>query len=212
MWSPVPEHLRRRHGPGLDAIDDRPAVRPVLGDRHPDVCAVVIDPARVVYCAPSPSLRSAMRRPERSNLNRWPTPAPASRSCPPTGLRQPSGRRRDLDRRQEQRLADLHQTLGMVRREGEGHRGDQLPRRLSRERGHAVGEARAIGSLVASRSPIAATSKHRTRVMAAGLQPRPTGFEVPLDGTPRRYPPRDASTVGRTFRSGESTYVLSGSR
>jgi hypothetical protein len=33
---------------GIDAVDNRTAVRAVLGDRHPDVLAVVVDAARVI--------------------------------------------------------------------------------------------------------------------------------------------------------------------
>ena len=43
-----PQHLRRLHRPGIDAVDDRSAVRPVLCDCDPDIRAVVIESARVV--------------------------------------------------------------------------------------------------------------------------------------------------------------------
>ena len=42
------QHDDGSHRVRIDAVDDRSAVRPVLGDRDPDVGAVVIKSARVV--------------------------------------------------------------------------------------------------------------------------------------------------------------------
>ena len=44
----VPKHLLRRHRCRVHPIDDRVAVRPVLGDGHEDVTAVVVDAPGVI--------------------------------------------------------------------------------------------------------------------------------------------------------------------
>ena len=43
-----PEDLGRLHRLGIDAKDNRTAVGPIFGDRHPEIAPIVVEPARMV--------------------------------------------------------------------------------------------------------------------------------------------------------------------
>ena len=138
------EHLGRRHRAGIDAIDDRFAVGTILCDRHPDVLAVVVDATRMVD-RPLAEFEIGDELSRSVDLEQMPDARAGIAIVASHRLRQHARARRDLDRGDEERIADPNHALRMVgsKRDRDGcHR---FPRRRARQLRHPIGDDGAIG-------------------------------------------------------------------
>jgi hypothetical protein len=122
-----PEHFGRFHRPRIDAIHNRAAVGPVLGGRHPDVGAVVVDAARMVDSAFAED-QISQQSPGRVDLEQVADAFAALAGA-------------HLDGGDEERVGDLDEPLRVPGPELDADRTRRLPRRLARELHHAPGHA-----------------------------------------------------------------------
>ncbi|HXG89143.1 MAG TPA: hypothetical protein VNJ02_12470 [Vicinamibacterales bacterium] len=139
------EDFRGGHRVGVDAIDDRAAVRSILRDGYPDGGAIKVDPARVIHRAlAEPEIGQQLAGPVKLEQM---ADAVADRSVVTVNRRVVSrGARTYFDRGHEEGVADFHQPLRMMGRERDRNGAGARPLRLSRERHHALGHCQSIGA------------------------------------------------------------------
>ena len=135
----VAEHLGRLHRGRIDAVDDRAAVRAVLGDRHPDVLAVEIDAARVVRAALA-ELEVGEQLAVGVELEQMADAFAGVAVVAVHRLRKARRGLGDLDRRHVEVLADADHPLRMLRVEIDLDRRDRLPDGAARQHPDAIGD------------------------------------------------------------------------
>src|SRR5215207_778210 len=123
-----PEGLFDRKAAGVDPIDDRIRVRPVLGDRHPQPPAVEVDPTRVIHVALA-ERDVGEQRPGGVDDEEVADSTTRRAVVPVAGHRAGLCRFDDLDRRDEEAVAELDHALRMLGVELQVDRADVLPLR-----------------------------------------------------------------------------------
>jgi len=125
---PDPEDLFDGKAVGVDPVDDRIRVRPVLRDRHPQPPAVVVDPTRVVHVALAEP--DVGEQPPGGVDDEEVADSPSRRTVVSVAWHGARLRRfDDLDRRDEEAVAELDHALRMLGVELEIDRADLLPPR-----------------------------------------------------------------------------------
>lgn len=134
------KHLGRLHGHRIDAIDDRPAVGPILGQRHPDVCAVVVKATGVIQ-RPFPKPHTGNQVPGEIDLEEVAGALAGVAVESVNGAGETPGRRGDFHRGNKERVADLDHALRVVGREPNGNRPHLMPLAVAGQQADAFGNA-----------------------------------------------------------------------